>query len=242
VRHLGILATTPEGAALCFRIFCQQGAGDLGPHDHPDVTLDCIALARSLPAWETADYRAVRATLSVSVQRLARAGADFFACPDNTAHLALEQPGPSLALPGLHIAEVVADQAARSGYARVGLLGTKYTMDGPVYPRALAARGIAAELPAAEDRVILHEIILAELVNGVFTDRARQEYARIIDRLAARGCAAVGLVCTEIPLLVPPDASPLPVLDSTRLLARAAFDAASGHRAPPTWRGGPVAD
>jgi aspartate/glutamate racemase len=135
---------------------------------------------------------------------------------------------------------VVADQAARDGYTRVGLLGTKYTMDGPVYPRAFAARRIAAELPTTQDRAILHEIILAELVNGVFTERARQEYSRIIERLAARGCDAVGLVCTEIPLLVPPEASPLPVLDSTRLLARAAFDAATGRRALPTWRGGPV--
>lgn len=242
MRHLGLLATTTEGAVLCFRVFCQRGAADLGPHDHPDVTLDCIALARSLPAWERGDYQSVRATLSVSVDRLARAGADFFACPDNTAHVALEQPGADLALPGLHIAEVVAEQAVRNGYTRVGLLGTKYTMDGPVYPRAFAARGIAAERPAAEDRVILHEIILGELVNGVFTRRARQEYGRIIDRLAARGCDAVGLVCTEIPLLVPPEASPLPVLDSTRLLARAAFEVASGHRALPTWRGGPVTD
>ena len=240
MEHLGILATTPEGAALCFRVFCQLGADALGPHDHPDVTLDCIALARSLPAWERADYQSVRATLAVSVQRLAQAGADFFACPDNTTHIALEQPGADLALPGLHIAEVVADQAARDGYTRVGLLGTKYTMDGPVYPQALAAQGIAAEVPVAQDRAILHEIILAELLNGVFTERARREYARIIERLAARGCDAVGLVCTEIPLLVPPDASPLPVLDSTRLLARAAFEAAIGHRAPPAWRGGPV--
>lgn len=240
MKHLGILATTPEGAALCFRAFCQRGARDLGPHDHPDVTLDCIALARSLPAWERADYPSVRATLSVSVARLARAGADFFACPDNTAHRALEQPGPGLALPGLHIAEVVADQAARDGYTRVGVLGTKYTMDGPVYPRAFAARGIAAEVPVAGDRAILHEIILAELVKGIFTDGARQEYSRIIDRLAAQGCDAVGLVCTEIPLLVPPGASPLPVLDSTRLLARAAFDTASGQRPVPTWRGGPA--
>jgi aspartate racemase len=242
VKHLGILATTSEGAALCFRVFCQQGAADLGPHDHPDVTLDCIALARSLPAWERADYQAVRATLSVSAGRLARAGADFFACPDNTTHLALEQPGASLALPGLHIAEVVAEQAVRSGYTRVGLLGTKYTMDGPVYPRAFAARGIATELPSTEDRVVLHEIILAELVKGVFTEDARREYSRIIDRLAARGCDAVGLVCTEIPLLVPPDAAPLPVLDSTRLLARAAFETAIGQRALPTWRGGPLPD
>ena len=241
MKHLGILATTAEGAALCFRAFCQQGAADRGPHDHPDVTLDCIALARSLPAWERGDYQAIRATLSVSVERLARAGADFFICPDNTAHLALEHPGPSLALPGLHIAEVVAERAARSSYRRIGLLGTRYTMDGPVYPRALAARGIAVELPVTEDRAILHEIILGELVNGRFTDRARHEYSLIIERLAARGCDAVGLVCTEIPLLVPPDASPLPVLDSPRLLAGAAFDTASGRQPMPTWRGGPVA-
>ena len=239
MKHLGILATTPEGAALCFRVFCQRGAEVLGPHDHPDVTLDCIALARSLPAWERADHQSVRATLAVGVDRLARAGADFFACPDNTAHIALEQPGASLSLPGLHIAEVVADQAERNGHRRVALLGTKYTVEGPVYPRALAARGIAAELPTPEDRAVLHEIILAELVNGVFTDRARAEYSRIIERLAGRGCDAVGLVCTEIPLLVPPEASPLPVLDSTRLLARAAFDVASGRRPMPAWRGGP---
>lgn len=92
VKHLGILATTPEGAALCFRAFCQQGTAELGPHDHPDVTLDCIALARSLPAWEKGDLQPVRATLSVSVHRLAGAGADFFACPDNPPDHPLARP------------------------------------------------------------------------------------------------------------------------------------------------------
>jgi aspartate racemase len=240
IKHLGILATTPEGAALCFRAFCQEGFTALGRHDHPDVTLDCIALARSLSAWEVGDYGSVRDTLSVSARRLAAAGADFFACPDNTAHVALEQPGTDLGLPGLHIAEVVADQGARDGRRRVGVIGTKYTMDGPVYPPALAARGIAAEIPAETDREILNEIILDELVNGVFTERSRQECIRIIERLAALGCDAVALVCTEIPLLVPPAASPIPALDSTRLLARAAFEVAVGQRAMPTWHGGPL--
>ena len=203
------------------------------------MTLDCIALARYLPAWQKSDYAAVRDTLSVSARRLAAAGAEFFACPDNTSHVALEQPGADLALPGLHIAEVVADQGARNGYRRVGVLGTKYTMEGPVYPRALAARGIAAEIPAAGDREVLNQMILDELVNGVFTERSRQECLRIIERMAARGCDAVALVCTEIPLLVPPVASPVPALDSTRLLARAAFEVAVGLRAMPTWRGGP---
>src|SRR5687767_5339318 len=125
MHHLGILAHSTEGAALCFRAFCQEGFAALGPHQHPDVTLDCIAMARSMPAWEAGDHAAVRAILSPSVQRLARAGADFFVCPDNTAHLALEGAGEDLALPGLHIAEVVADRAAADGRARVGILGTR---------------------------------------------------------------------------------------------------------------------
>jgi aspartate racemase len=240
VKHLGILAHSVEGAALCLRAFCQQGFAELGPHDHPDVTLDCIALARSMPAWDEGDHRSIRATLAVSVQRLAQAGAGFFVCPDNTAHLALEEPGPPLALPGLHIAEVVADRAARDGRSHVGVLGTRYLMDGPLYPRALAARGIAAEVPDADDRQVVNRVIFDELVNGVFTDESRQAYVRIIERLASRGCDAVALVCTELPLLVAPEDSPLPTLDSTRLLAGAAFEVAVGRRPMPTWRGGPL--
>jgi aspartate racemase len=241
MKHLGILATTPEGAALCFRAFCQEGFRQLGPHDHPDVTLDCTPLARNLAALGRGDYGSVRATLAASARRLAAAGADFFACPDNTSHLALEQPGEDLPLPGLHIAEVVADQAARDGRSRVGVLGTSHTMDGPIYPRAFAGRGIAAEVPVEEDRAILNQMILDELVEGVFTESSRKECVRIIEGLAARGCDAVAMVCTEIPLLVPPDSAPVPALDSTRLLAHAAFDVAVGRRPLPAWRGGPVA-
>jgi amino-acid racemase len=241
MRHLGILAHSAEGAALCFRAFCQEGFRELGPHEHPDVTLDCIALARSMPAWDAGDHAAIRAILARSLERLARAGADFFVCPDNTAHMALECAGDALALPGLHIAEVVADRAAADGRQRVGVLGTRYTMDGPLYPRALGRRGIAAEVPDVPDRHLINTIIFDELVNGLFKPESRQRYVRIIESLAARGCDAVALVCTEIPLLVTPDVSPLPTLDSTRLLARAAFEVAVGHRALPAWRGGPVA-
>jgi aspartate racemase len=240
MKHLGILAHSTEGAALCLRAFCQEGFTELGPHEHPDVTLDCIALARSMPSWDQGDYASIRATLSESVQRLACAGADFFVCPDNTAHLALEEPGEELALPGLHIAEVVVDRAVLDGRTRVGVLGTRYLMEGPIYPRAFHTRGIAAEVPDVGDREVINDIIFEELVNGVFSDRSRQAYIRIIEHLSARGCDAVALVCTEIPLLITPDASPLPTLDSTRLLARAAFEVAVGQRALPTWRGGRV--
>lgn len=240
MRHLGIIAHSAEGAALCFRAFCQAGFAELGPHEHPDVTLDCIALARSMPAWDAGDQDSVRATLSVSAARLARAGAGFFVCPDNTAHMALERTGPDLPLPGLHIAAEVAGRAARDGRRRVGVLGTIYTMEGPLYHLALAAHGIAAEVPGPDDRRLINKVIFDELVNGTVSDAARAEYVRVIGDLAARGCDAVALVCTEIPLLITPGVSPLPTLDSTRLLARAASDVAAGARPLPAWHGGPV--
>lgn len=241
MKHLGILAHSSEGAALCFRAFCLEGFRELGAYDHPDVTLDCIALARLMPAWEAGDHQEIRATLAVSVDRIARAGADFFVCPDNSAHIALELPGPDFALPGLHIAEVVADHAVRDGRRRVGVLGTRFTMEGPVYRRALGVRGIVPEVPDDGDRATVHRIIMDELVHGVIRDDSRAEYVRVIETLAARGCDAVALVCTEIPLLVTPEVSPLPTLDSTRLLARAAFEVAVGRRPFPDWRGGPIA-
>jgi aspartate racemase len=240
MRHLGIVAHSVEGAALCLRTFCHLGSTRIGRYQHPDVTLDCIAFGPSMPAWDAGDFGTVRATLATSVDRLARAGADFFACADNTAHLALEYAGPPLALPGLHIADVVARKAERDGRRRVGVLGTSYTMDGDVYPRALARYGIDAVIPDEDDRQVVNELIFGELLEGVVTDAARSTYTRIIEKLRGRGCDAVALACTEIPLLIDAEASVLPVLDSTRLLAAAAFEVAVGSAERPSWRGGPT--
>jgi aspartate racemase len=172
--------------------------------------------------------------------KLAAADADFFLCPDNTAHIALESPGDPFPLPALHIAEVVVEQALRDGRRKIGILGTQWTMTGPVYPGALARQGIAWEIPAEDDRSRVHQIIFDELCLGVFTEESRAAYVAVIERLAAAGCDAVALVCTEIPLLITPGVSPLPVLDSTRLLARAAVEVAIGERPMPQWRGGPL--
>ena len=236
--HIGLLAHSVPGAAQCFRAITAYGAAGLGMHQHPDVTMDCIAMGASMPAWEAGDHDAIRDLLAVSVDRLAAAGADFFVCPDNTAHLALEQPGPELALAGLHIAEVVARQAASAGYQAVGLLGTRWTMEGPIYPRVLARQGITTMIPSDSDREWIQQVTFAELVNGTFTASARGGFVEIIEKLAGDGCDAVALVCTEFPLLVSPEVSPLPTLDSTDLLAAAAVDVAVGTREAPTWRGG----
>jgi aspartate racemase len=131
-------------------------------------------------------------------------------------------------LPWLHIAEVLGEEATRRGFRHVGILGTRYTMAGPVYSDALGRLGIEALVPEATDFEMVDRIIFAELVNGVFREESRQEYYRVIGRLRDRGCDAVALACTEIPLLVRPDESPLPTLDSTRLLAQAAVLQALG--------------
>jgi len=239
--RFGILAHSAEGAALCFLEFCRNGFRDIGQHMHPDVMLDCEAMGLVMPAWDAGDHSAVRGFLSQSVERLAGGGCDFFACPDNTAHIALESAGPELPLPGLNIGDVVAERAAALGMTRVAVLGTRFTMAGPVYRRALPAVGIEACFPADEERAEIDRIIFDELVEGVFTDASRRRYVEIIDRMRRDdGCDGVALVCTEIPLLVTADVSPLPILDSTRLLARAAFEVCTGKRAFPTWRGGPI--
>ena len=239
--RFGILAHSSEGAALCFLEFCRNGFREQ-QHMHPDVMLDCEAMGNVMPAWDAGDHGAVRAFLAQSVERLANGGCDFFACPDNTAHIALEAVGPGLSLPGLNIADVVAQQAAGLGMGRVAVLGTRFTMAGPVYCRALPAFGIEPAFPNEEERADIDRIIFEELVEGVFTEPSRRRYVQIIDRLKRNEeCDGAALVCTEIPLLVTADISPLPILDSTRLLARAAFEVCTGRRPFPTWRGGPVA-
>lgn len=239
--RFGILAHSSEGAALCYLSFCREGFREMGQHMHPDVMLDGTAMARSMPAWEAGDLPAVRAIMAESVERLAAGGCDFFACPDNTAHIALEMVGSSFPLPGLDIADVVAERASALGMRRVAVLGTRFTMAGPVYRRALPAVGIEPAFPKAQERTDIDRIIFDELVEGLFTDSARCRYVEIIQRMKdEEGCDGAALVCTEIPLLVTAEVSPLPILDSTRLLARAAFELCIGKRPFPTWRGGPI--
>ena len=240
MKHIGILSHSFEGATLCYRTMCLEGVARLGPHRHPEITLTGVAMDHMLEAWDRDDRPALRKMFAYDIGKLAAAGADFFVCPDNTAHIALESEGEPFALPGLNIGEVVADQAQRDGRRKVAILGTNYTMAGPVYPGALGRRGIEWEIPDEGDRKLIHHVIFDELCLGVFSDESREAYCRIIDKLASRGCDSVALVCTEIPLLVTPEVSPLPILDSTRLLARAAVDVALGEQPFPIWRGGPI--
>jgi aspartate racemase len=240
VKHIGILAHSFEGAALCYRTACLEGIRRLGEHMHPEITMTGVAMAGLLDAWEANDLPRLRAAFMRDAGKLAAAGADFFVLPDNTAHIALQSEGEPFPIPCLHIGEVVAGEAQRRGHRKVGILGTKWTMTGPVYPGALGRRRIGWAVPDDADRQTVDDIIFGELCLGAFRDESRDAYCRIIGKLAGQGCDAVALVCTEIPLLIGDEISPLPTLDSTRLLAQAAVEVAIGARAMPEWRGGPV--
>ena len=221
--HIGIVGCSAEGAALCYRTICQGGAELLGPHAHPEVSMHTPSLAAYIGFLEGGDLEGVAALMLASAHKLAQAGCDFLICPDNTLHAAFDLMVPRSPLPWLHIADVLAAEAQRRGFKRIGLTGTKWLVDSEVYPDKLAARGLACVRPGAAERAKMNRIILDELVNGEFKAPSIAWFQQLIAALNRQGCDAVALACTEIPLVIGDHNSPLPTLDSTRLLAAAAL-------------------
>jgi aspartate racemase len=222
-KHIGIVGCSAEGAALCYRTICGEAPALMDEHMHPEVSMHTHPLAEYMVHIRTGDREKVAALMLSSTQKLSRIGAQFAICPDNTIHEAFAMVKAQSPIPWLHIAEAVADKARTENYRQLAILGTKYLMTGPVYPETLKAYSIAGQIPSENDREQIDQIIFKELVNGVFTEKSRLYFNAVIEKLKGDGCDAAVLGCTEIPLLVDPDDCPLPVLDSTRLLARAAI-------------------
>jgi aspartate racemase len=224
--HIGIVACSAEGAALCYRTLCAEAAARMGPHAHPEISLHTHSLADYVACLDRRDLSGVAALMLSSGNKLARAGADFLICPDNTIHQALDHVVPDSPLPWLHIAKEVTTAAAVRGYQRVGILGTHWLVDSDVYPGAFSERGLDYARPAPEDRLLLGRIIMDELVYGMFKPESVARLQGIVQRLHDDGCDAVVLGCTELPLVLNDGNCVLPTLDSTRILARAALDRA----------------
>jgi len=226
--HIGIVACSAEGAALCYRTICTE-ADELrfGPHGHPEVSMHTFSFGEYMDRIHAGDWAGVADLMRRSAEKLRAIGADFVICPDNTIHQALplmSQPWP---LPWVHIAEVVAAEARRRGFRRIGLSGTRWLVESDVYPAALSAAGLEWMSPSGEEREEINRTIMDELVRGVFRPEATALFQRVFERFRTEGCDAVVLGCTEIPLVMNDLNSPLPTLDSTRLLARAALARAS---------------
>ena len=222
-QHIGIAACSAEGAALCYRTICTEGAQLLGAaHAHPEVSMHTPSLAATMELIYRGDWQGVSEVMLDSARRLAGMGADFLICPDNTIHQALPYVVPRSPRPWLHIADAVMAEASARGFRRIGLTGTKWLVEGPVYPKDLVR-------PAAAEREEINRIIMDELVCGHFKPTAVAYFQRVFREMKQAGCDAVVLGCTEIPLIMNDANSPLPTLDSTRLLARAALRRAAGR-------------
>lgn len=227
-QHIGIVACSAEGAALCYRTICAEGPSLLGPHAHPEVSMHTHSLAAYVECLDRGDLEGVADLMLASARKLAQAGAELLICPDNTVHQAFDRVQASSPLPWLHIAEVVAAEAAQRGYRRLGLTGTRWLVESEVYPQRLLAHGLDLVRPDEAQRSEIDRIIMDELVYGTHLPESQATLLAVIADLKARGCDAVVLGCTELPLAVSDDNSPLPTLDSTRLLARAALRRAVG--------------
>ncbi|MFN8176875.1 MAG: amino acid racemase [bacterium] len=237
MKTLGIVAHSAEGAALCFLTACHEGSARLGPHMHPNIVMSAVPMALSMEGWGTGDHASVARHLAAGVRMVAASGADFYVCPDNTAHIVLEQIAADLPIPGLHIADVVCREMALHGWKHAALLGTKWTMTGPVYARPLEERGLARSVPDEPTREKLNAAIFDELCRGVFRAETTKLFVDAIGTLRAKGADCAILGCTEIPLIVTAENSPLPVLDSTRLLARYAVREAMSEEPLPVAAG-----
>ncbi|HEV8523355.1 MAG TPA: amino acid racemase [Terriglobales bacterium] len=221
--HIGIVACSIPGAALCYQTIGIEGAQLLGEWNHPEISLHNLPMSEHLALLEHGSWQQVADLMLDSAHKLARIGADFLICPDNTLHQAFPYLLPRSPLPWLHIAEEVASEAKRRGFRRVGLTGTRWLVEGPVYAEKFSAAGVELKLPPPDARAGINRIIFEELVYGKLLPQSLKYFQQLITDLKAQGCDAVALSCTEIPLLVNDSNSPLPTLDSTRLLARAAL-------------------
>jgi aspartate racemase len=222
-QHIGVVGCSAEGAALCYRTICVEGAQLLGAHAHPEVSMHTPSFALYVECLERDDWQGVGELMLQSAAKLEEIGADFLICPDNTIHQAFSYVEPRSPLPWLHIAQVVAAEAAQRGFRRLGLLGTQWLVSSEVYPEKLNALGLDYMRPTDVERNEINRIIFAELIRGIFSPEAVGYFQQVIGRMKADGCDAVILGCTEIPLLINDANSPLPTLDSTRLIARAAL-------------------
>lgn len=226
LKRIGICAHSYEGAALCFLTACREGARLLGPHMHPNIVLSAIPMGLSMPAWESDNYQEIAEHLSNGVNEVTKSGAEFFICPDNTGHIVLEKIIHTLPIPGLHIADVVCQEILDNNWGKVALLGTKWTMTGMVYSNAFMKNGLERFIPDEPDRTKINNAIFEELCQGVFESDTIDHFIRTIESLKNMGAECVVLGCTEIPLIIDSENSPLPILDSTRLLAEKAVQLA----------------
>jgi aspartate racemase len=225
LKHIGIVCVSSPGAALCYQTICTEGEKVLGErYAHPEVSMHAFSFSEYMARIERGDWGGVAELLVASAKKLADIGADFIVCPDNTVHIAFGKFVENSPIPWLHIAEEVAKEAKRLSFGKLAIIGTCSLMKSEVYPSKLRLYGIDWAVPNVKQREEVNEIIFNELVYGIIKHESREKLVGIVKSMAQNeGCDAVVLGCTELPLILNSEYCPIPALDSTRILARAAL-------------------
>lgn len=226
MKHIGIVGVTAEGAALCFRTICIEAVKILGVNKHPEISLHMRSFHEILAAQEQRNWNKVAGYLLDSITKLREMGAAFAIIPANSVHFALPTIRQKSPIPVLSIVEETADECMRQGYKRAAILGVGLTMRGGLYNETLRDRGIEPVLPPEGDIEALNRIIYDEIVPARVTEKSMQKLTKIVDKLKDNGCDVAILACTELPLVLSDGNSPLPLLDSTRILGKRALEEA----------------
>ncbi|OLF54059.1 aspartate/glutamate racemase family protein [Pseudomonas chlororaphis] len=225
MRTIGLIGGMSwESSAEYYRLINQQVRDRLGPLRSARLLMYSVDFGPVEQAQHAGRWDLAAEILRDAAQRLEAGGAECLVLCTNTMHKVAGRIQAATALPFLHIADPTAAAALAAGTLTVGLLGTAFTMEQDFLKQRLADQGLQVLVPDAEDRQALHRIIYDELCVGVISAASRQRYQQAIQALQARGAQAIILGCTEIGLLLKPEHSPLPLLDTTELHARAAVD------------------
>lgn len=221
-KHIGIVAASPEGAALFHRQISRHASEALEPRDHPRITVHNEPLASYVDAIGRDDWHEVGDLLRHSAELLARCGADFCMTPDNAVQHGVHLAEVGSPIPWVTMVDFVAEAMASDGRGVVGLIGTRLVTTGSTYQTTLGLRGVQVLVPAEGEIEDLDRIIFTELVYGRVESKSVECVRDVITRLADRGCEGVILGCSEGRLLVSEGVSPIPVYDTVDLLARGA--------------------
>ncbi len=221
-RHIGIVGVSPEGAALCYRQVCRMGSDPSTPGVQPTVTLHSLPFSDYLDAIRRDDWRTVGHLLRDSAVKLANAGAEFCFTPDNAVQHAVQLAEVGCPIPWLKMTDAVGEAIASDGRKTVGVVGTKIVTCGSVYQTDLGMRGIKLVRPEDHDTDLLETMIFEELVHGRVLPSTRRTMHDIVTRLAGRGCEGVILGCSEAPLVITEDDSPLPVYNAAQIMSQRA--------------------
>jgi len=226
MKHIGILGITAEGASLCYQTIVSQSARILGENIHPTITLHTTSFNDILKAQKDSNWEKVSEICLGSIKVLKNAEADFVIIPANSIHYAYDLMKIKSPIPILSIVDVVLSECLEKKYKKVGILGIGITMSGDLYTKPLEDNDVEAFVPTEENQRILNEIIYKEIVLGIKNEESIRKVVTIIQDLKHQGVEAVILGCTELPLVITEDNSPLPVIDTTTLLAIKAVEKA----------------